>query len=344
MGEKIALLTPTFCHYSGIDRVVELQAKEFAKKGHKVTIFCLEASIKSKYAKVVEIGMPKSQIFERIYRLFMFLDFIKINKFSKMLKDYDIVISHFYPMNLIAKRAKKKYNIKYIYRDYGIASSNLFNFYEALYLKFFKILVYNSVNNADEVVSISNYLSKVFYEESQIKPKVEYIPIDNNRFNKNVKVNSKIKNKYKYIKGPIFLYVGRISPHKGIHLLIKVFNNIKQKLPDSYLLVIGKPTFNSYFKKLKKMSNKNIKFIGFVDDKDLPSYYALCDVYTTCTLWEGYDMPIAEAQACGKPVVCFDIGPHKEVLKNGKLVKVKDVLDISEKEICDFADKVRVVL
>ena len=54
---KIAILTPTFSHYSGIDRVVELQAKEYAKKGYQVTVFALEATIKPKGAS--KLGIPQ---------------------------------------------------------------------------------------------------------------------------------------------------------------------------------------------------------------------------------------------------------------------------------------------
>lgn len=69
-----------------------------------------------------------------------------------------------------------------------------------------------------------------------------------------------------------------------------------------------------------KDCDPNIIFAGFVPDEELPNYYAACDVYATCSLVEGFNMPLVEAQACGKPVVAFDIGPHKEVVKNGILV------------------------
>ena len=42
---RIAILTPTFNYYSGIDRVVQLQAEDYAKKGNKVTVIALEAKI-----------------------------------------------------------------------------------------------------------------------------------------------------------------------------------------------------------------------------------------------------------------------------------------------------------
>ena len=57
----------------------------------------------------------------------------------------------------------------------------------------------------------------------------------------------------------------------------------------------------------------------------LPYYYAACDIYTTASLWEGFNLPAAEAQACGKPVVAFSICSHPEVVKKGVLVKKKDI-------------------
>ena len=38
------------------------------------------------------------------------------------------------------------------------------------------------------------------------------------------------------------------------------------------------------------------------------------------------DIPLAEAQACGKPVVAFDIGPHPEVIdENGALIETGNI-------------------
>ena len=44
--KKIAMLTPTFHHYSGIDRLTEQRAKEASEIGHDITIICFESSIK----------------------------------------------------------------------------------------------------------------------------------------------------------------------------------------------------------------------------------------------------------------------------------------------------------
>jgi 1,2-diacylglycerol 3-alpha-glucosyltransferase len=324
-NKKIAILTPTFSHFSGIDRVVELQAKEFLKNNNKVAVFCLKADIKLQNIKVIELGMPKNNFISRLYRLFFFLDRKKIKKYAKMLKDYDLVISHFYPMNIIASYAKKKFGVKYVYHNHGIAYPSLFkNPFERLYMVLFRYFSNKSIKNATSAVSISKFLKNELKKETGINSTIEYDPIDTKRFHKSID-GKKIKAKYKIKDEPVCLYVGRISPHKGVHLLIEAFNIVLKSIPNAKLIIAGKPTFDNYLKKLKKLAKKNVIFAGFVDDKELPYYYSACDVYTTASLWEGYNMTIAEANACGKPAVAFDIGAHPEVLKKGKLVKKNDV-------------------
>jgi 1,2-diacylglycerol 3-alpha-glucosyltransferase len=312
-----------------MDRVAQLQAEDYTKKGNKVTVIALEAKIKSNKYKIIELGMPKNPFWQRLYRLFFFLDTKKINYYKK-LKNFDIVVNHFYPMSWLAFNAKKHYNVKYIYWDHGINTTGLLdNFWHKLYMKLF--LGFNNITlkNVDEAFSVSKYLNKQLYKESKIKSKVVYNKIDKKRFNKKVKGN-KITKKYNLKNKKVMLYVGRIAPHKGIHLLLKSLNIIKKQIPNVKLIIVGKPTFNDYFKNIKKLTNNDIIFTGFVPDKILPSYYAACDAYTTCSQWEGFDLPAAEAQACGKKVVAFDIGSHPEIVKNGILVKNKDLKGFSE--------------
>lgn len=317
---KIAILTPTFNYYSGIDRVVEQQAEEYAKKGNKVAVIALEADIKPRNYKVASMGMPKNQALQRLYRLFFFLDNKKMG-YYKNLKNYDIVISHFYPMNWLAYKAKKKFGIKYIYWDHGINTTGLLDsFMQKLYMKLFLFFNNISLKNIDEAYSVSKYLSETLEKESKIKSRVAYNKIDLKRFNKKIK-SYKIIKKYNLKNKKVLLYVGRIAPHKGVHLLLKMFSNVKKEIPNAALIIAGKPTFNDYFKKIKKSADKGIIFTGFVDDKDLPSYYAACNVYVTASLWEGFNLPAAEAQACGKKVVAFNIGSHPEIVKNGILVE-----------------------
>lgn len=334
---KIAILTPTFSHFSGIDRLVEIKCKELTKK-HKVDIFTLRSSIKPKKAGLHILGMPRNPLLERLYRLFMFLDIKKVNKYADILKNYNVIISHLYPMNILAYKAKKRNRkLKYVYHNAGIGIVETYSFFEKLYLRIFNHLTNRTIKNTDKIISISNFLRKELKKQTGIDSKVEYIKIDKKRFHKGIN-GKKIRKRYGIKNEPILFYVGRISPHKGVHLLIEAFKLVQKKYPKANLIIAGKPTFARYIKKLKKIANKNVIFAGFVPDKELPCYYAACDIYTTASLWEGFDMPIVEAYECGTPTVAFDIGAHKEVIKKGILVKPKDIRRFAD-AIINFLNK-----
>lgn len=325
---KIAILTPTFHHFSGIDRVAQLQAEKYAKQGHDITVIALDASIKGKGYKVISLGMPSSPFWQRLYRLFFFLDRKALSKY-KMLKDYDKVIAHFYPMTWLAYEAKKYYSTPYVYWDHGINTTGLLDSIpQKVYMFFFKRFNNWTLHNVNDAYSVSRYLSDELWKQSKIKSKVVYNPVDTKRFNKNGD-GSALRRKLGLQDKKVFLYVGRLAPHKGIHLLIKAFARTKKDIPNASLIIIGKETFKGYAKELKQLVEKqgirNVLFMGFVNDRDLPKYYAACNVYTTASQWEGFNLPAAEAQACGKPVVAFDVGSHKEIVKKGVLVNNKDI-------------------
>ena len=138
------------------------------------------------------------------------------------------------------------------------------------------------------------------------------------------KVNQIIK-EYNLQNKKVFLYVGRLATSKRVDLLIKMFKREKNEHPEYKLLIVGKPTFKRYFKKLLSMADEDIIFTGFVEDKDLPAYYAVADVYVTASIDEGFNLPALEAQACNKPVVAFDVGANKELIKKGILVPEGDI-------------------
>ncbi len=316
---NIGIVTSTFVSYSGIDRVVEDQAKSLVKKGNKVRIITLKAELQVSGVTVNELGVPKGLLLQRIYRLLFFLDSKKINRAAKMLADCREVYSHNYPMNLIAGKAKKRYGATYIYYNHGLTPPKVFNnFFEKLYIYIITKLNIWSVRSADRAISISNYLARVLKKQTGITSTVVY---------NNVKRRSsggidfkQIKKKYHLNEGPIILFVGRISPHKGVHLLIRAFNKVKAKIPTAQLVLAGKADFGHYFKNLKKMSDNSVLFTGYISDEEVAAFYEACSVYATTTLWEGFDLPLAEAQLYGKPVVAFDLCSHPELVKNGLLV------------------------
>ena len=321
---KIALLTPTFFKYSGIDRVAQSEAEELSRK-NEVAVFTFQADIKPKNYKVYEFGMPSNQTFQRIYRLFFLIDFFKIASITRQLKQYDEILSFFYPMTIPGTIAKKFYGKRYVYHNHGVAYPGLFSsITERTYMRMLNFFTNLSVKNADSAISVSKFLRDELKTETGLESEVRYNKV-NKKFNKklNKKKIASIIRKH-HLKRPVLLYVGRIVQHKRIDLLIKAFRMVKEKIPETTMLIVGKSTDKAYLEKLNSISREPV-FTGFVPDDELPHYYGACDLYTTASLWEGFNLPAAEAQACGKKVVAFDVGSHPEIVRNGMLVKGGDV-------------------
>ena len=105
-----------------------------------------------------------------------------------------------------------------------------------------------------------------------------------------------------------FLWVGRLVFHKGLELIIRVFNEIN--LP---LVIIGT---GSQEERLKNISGKNISFLGFIEDQHLVSYYR----HSRAVLYfheEDFGIVPVEAMAAGRPVIGLRKGGLEETVIHG---------------------------
>ena len=344
---RIAHLTPTFSAFSGIDRVVQRLATEQVLSGNDVSIFALEADMEPpENVELHIIAMPRNPTLQRIYRLIMPIDIYKGLKWSSQLKHFDIIYSHYYPMTWLGYLAKKLYRVKHIYYNYGINYPELFpSLMERTYLRIFVALANWTIKRADGAISISHFLKEQLERETGLTGDVVYPTIDTERFHRGLD-SAIIRHKYNLENIPIILYVGRISPHKGVHLLIEAFNLVKNEISNARLLIVGKHTFPGYTKRLKQMTDDSVVFADYVPDEEIPYFYSACDIYATGTMWEGFNLPLAEAQACGKPVVAFNMGPHPEVVKNadaGILASPGDVTSLANAMINLLRNKKKTV-
>ena len=179
---KIAILTPTFNDWSGIDNVARMQAEDYSKnKKNEVIVITLQGSIKPEGYKVIRLGMPSNSFLQRLYRLFFFLDINKMG-YYKQLKNYDKIISHFYPMNWLAHRARKKYGINYIFWNHGI-DEGWDTPLEKYYMKFLLKLNKFTIESADKIVSVSKWGKDELKNQIGLDSDMEPNKIDKKRFN-----------------------------------------------------------------------------------------------------------------------------------------------------------------
>lgn len=322
---RIAILVPNFAEVDGGARVAELQAEELGEQGNYVAIFALGADIQPKNADLFIMGMPRGLFWQRIYRLLFPLDIFKTIKWLPKLKNFELVIVHLYPLTWLAYLAKKFYKVKYTFWYHGIPDPQIFpHLYERIFWRMQVFLTKLTVRNADQAVAVSKFAQAELKKHTGLDSEVVYNKIATERFHERID-GGWVREKYNLDMAPVILSVGRCSPQKGFHLLIQAFNLIKQAIPEAKLVIVGGHGYDYYSKQLREMSDNSVIFTGHVGNK-VSFYYAMCDIYASCSLWESFNLPLAEAQFCGKPVVAFNIGPHPEIIdENGMLVETGNV-------------------
>jgi hypothetical protein len=67
----------------------------------------------------------------------------------------------------------------------------------------------------------------------------------------------------------------------------------------------------------------------------MPTIYGSCDIYATATRWEGFDLPLLEAQSF-QNLVCYDMGAHREVTSPQSAFIVKDKEAVYQKVAASF--------
>lgn len=153
-----------------------------------------------------------------------------------------------------------------------------------------------------------------------------------------------------------FLFVGTVQPRKNLERLIEAFaklldtgykiedrgyriNPTSDNLnPESYiqnpiyLVIAGSKGWLSdeIYKLPKKLGVEDkVKFLGYVPDQDLPALYSGALAFTFPSLFEGFGLPILEAQACGCPVLTSNLSSMPEVAgKGARYVNPYDIDDI----------------
>jgi glycosyltransferase involved in cell wall biosynthesis len=156
------------------------------------------------------------------------------------------------------------------------------------------------------------------------------------------------------------LFVGRISPDKGLHVLMAAFDRLVQIRPDVRLDLVGKPGMlpfdvlglllrndaqlsdlgefygrsrfsglltalrgprsylSSLIASLSPAAAERIQFLGTISFDELLRTYQQSHLLVLPSVWnESYGMPVAEAMACGVPVLASDCGGVPELIERG---------------------------
>ncbi len=337
---KISFITERMIKGHGVDLVIDRLASGLSKKGYKCTVYCNQIDTEFQVQKDYEILKLPLINAKNIIELKNKVKKLKIIFNSK---DIDIFIINTFPYFSLAGLLKNPV----ISINYGVISTKGLPLKRKLFYKYMNFTQNNFYfPKSKKVICISKYL----YEKLplRVKKKSTYVYLGSDHYRKLAKENNNQNNlkaktaEFRKKMGVeeddiLLLYVGRLNPvnqpYKGVRELISLFKELRKSNNKIKLLMVGYGSKNDEI----ALRNEGILVISNAPFEVMPIIYSASDIYTTCTKWEGFDLPIVEAQSFGKPSVCYNICAHPEIsidsqtgfLVNSKEEFLKRVLELS---------------
>lgn len=194
---------------------------------------------------------------------------------------------------------------------------------------FWKPLCSRFYNKLDGKIAVSEaarkFVSTYFPGDYQIIPH----GIDLNRFSAEVPPMEDLHDGKLNI-----LFVSRLEERKGVRYLLKAYRDIKKKLPNSRLIIVGPGNKSRYEAWADVRKLKDIIFAGYVSSSDLARYYEAADVFCMPAVGaESFGIVLLEAMSAGKPIVASNIPGYAAVLDHGVeglLVPPRDVKALAQ--------------
>jgi len=154
--------------------------------------------------------------------------------------------------------------------------------------------------------------------------KITVIPhgINHNLYNTNVD-GMDLRNKLKLQRFKLFGYLGRLrmkktAQSKNLLMLLEATRIVNKEIPDARLVLAGSG-YEEIEPFVKKMNlQKHVTYVGNIPYQDNPRFLTMCDLVVCPALSDGFCFLLAEASACGKPVVATRLGAHVDRVVDGK--------------------------
>ena len=116
------------------------------------------------------------------------------------------------------------------------------------------------------------------------------------------------------------LFVGRLEKRKGLGDLLRGYEFMKERVPQSRLIVVGDgPLRGSVESYISRRRLRDVVLAGYVPDSVKPRYYNSADIFCApATGAESFGIVLLEAMASGLPVVATEVPGYMSVLEPGR--------------------------
>ena len=179
----------------------------------------------------------------------------------------------------------------------------------------YNLVLKNAAKTAKKIITVSNFSKQDIGTILHVaKEKIEVTPLFNS-LPKNTQRNP--------VSYPYFLSVGVSYPHKNIDRLIRIFGRIHDSIPHHLVIIGPQGPFSRNLERLIALQNKKarekIHVHYHVTNELLAQYYPHTDAFLFPSSYEGFGIPLLEAQAAGALVIANQVTAIPEVAGDGAL-------------------------
>ena len=326
MGGKIRILHVAQAA-GGVDCYIRMLLKYLDKNKFENILVCSQDFCREDYDNLVSD-------FEQIEmkRAIGWNDVTAIIEVRKLIKYYkpDIVYAHSSKAGAIARVADIGMKNYCIYNPHGWAFNMRCSNKKKILYTFIEKL---AVHFCDRIICISDAekqsaLKKHICRENKLQ--VIFNGVDIEAYKNGV--HGTIKRKDLDIPDDAFVVgmVGRISPQKAPDVFIKAARMIKEIIPNSHFIIVGKGEQENDIQKYAEENgfSDSLHITGWVENP--LSYVELFDVACLLSRWEGFGLVLPEYMMAGKPIVASRVDAIPDIVKDGENGLLVDIDDVEE--------------
>lgn len=266
-------------HYGGIERIIDMIIFEYVKMGHDVTLVGHKDSKPAKGCRLISYKTDNDSYIKNsflILKTYLSVRPDVVHSFSRLL----------YILPLLPLNVKK-----------------IMSYQREPTLSQIKKAVAISKKNTLIFTGCSDYISKQISEFAQAYTVYNGVPLNQFEFVENVAVDAPL------------VFLGRVEEIKGPHIAIEVANRTNKRL-----IIAGNiPSEHQEFfdEKIKPFLDDKITYVGPVNDVQKNELLKNASAFLMPILWnEPFGIVMAEAMACGTPVIGLNRGSVPEVVSN----------------------------
>jgi glycosyltransferase involved in cell wall biosynthesis len=181
----------------------------------------------------------------------------------------------------------------------------------------FRFFVEQTVKRADHIITISNF------SRSEI---VKHLAVDEEKISVIYEAGHELNvagsamtppSIHSPLPTPYVMAFSSLSAHKNIARLVAAFGSVSHVVPHSLVLVGHLPENPGVRAESEKAGSDRVRFTGYLPEDEVQSLLQHASLFAFPSLYEGFGIPILDAQHAGVPVTCSAVAALPEVAGEG---------------------------